>query len=102
MRYDNAFTAVDHERRESLVGLFVARAVARAHWIDLGWMATDYRWTSTPDASAYGPDEDGFASKLSIGWTYEPSERARVRALLSHEPDPQDFGGASVQAQMLF
>lgn len=100
--YDNAFESVDHERRETMGGVFVERAVAAQHWIDLGWMSTDFAWTSVPDGSVYGRDQSGVASKLAVGWTFEIDDRAWLRALLSHEPDPQQFGGANVQAQVLF
>lgn len=102
LHYDNAFETVDHTRRETMAGLFVERALPADQWIDLGWMSTDFSWQSTPDGSVYGRDQDGVASKLVLGWTLEVDDRAWLRALLSHEPDPQQFGGANVQAQVLF
>ena len=102
MTYANDFLAVSHERNEILGGAFVERALGGGHWIDVGWMTTDYEWTSMPTSSAYGPDRDGTASKIALGWTLAFEGRGRLRALLSHEPDPQQFGGANVQAQILF
>jgi hypothetical protein len=102
MHYDNEFETVTHERRETLAGVFVERALGHGHRIDLGWMGTDYSWTTTPDSELYGTDRDDFAAKVSLGWTLAFDDRGWFRALLSHEPDPQDFGGGSVLAQVRF
>ena len=102
LHYDNEFVAVDHRRRETMFGAFVERRFGDRHWVDVGWMSTDFSWTSSPDGSVYGRDQDGIASKLAIGWTLEVTDRGWLRALLSHEPDPQQFGGANLQAQMMF
>lgn len=106
LHYDNAFLSVEHRRRENMGSVFVARHVGQGNWIDLGWMSTDFEWTSDRDGSVYGRDQSGLASKIAVGWTIEFYRKGQgpawVRALISHEPDPQQFGGANVQASMTF
>jgi len=102
MEYENDLGRITHDRDEFLGGVFVERSLGGGHWIDLGWMGTDHEWTTTPASDLYGPDRDAVAAKLSLGWTLAFDDRGWFRALISHEPDPQDFGGANVQAQVRF
>lgn len=102
MHFDDDRDDATHRRRENLGGLFVERALGRGHAIDVGVMTTHYSWTTKPVDERYGPDREGTASKLGLGWTYALGTRGWFRATLSHEPDPQKFGGANLQAQMNF
>ena len=75
---------------------------ATGHAADLRYMGTLHEWTTMPPDPAFGPDRDGYASKVGLGWTYGFSEGTWLRASISHEPDPQRFGGGNVQLQLRF
>lgn len=69
------------------------------HALELGYMGTAYEWTGSPYATA---TEDGYRQKIELAWLIEPAEEARIQFSISHEPDPQRFGGANVQVQLGF
>lgn len=102
LHVDQRIDRADHERRETLGGAFVERALGRGHTVELGVMATDFAWTTGTADSPFGPDRDGMANKLGLGWSYTLGTRGALRVTLSHEPDPQEFGGANMQLQLLF
>jgi len=62
-------------------------------------MGTGYTWEGAPSPPY---SEDGYRQKVELSWLIEASERARLQFSLSHEPDPQRFGGANVQVQVGF
>jgi hypothetical protein len=102
VRYDHDLDEFRHRRHDTMFGLFVERALGWGNWVDVGYLGTAFDWHTDPPGGPYEDDRDGFASKVSLGWTLEVEGRGWLRALLSHEPDPQQFGGASVMAQVLF
>jgi hypothetical protein len=62
--------------------------------------APDFDYAAVePDASYSDGD---FSDKLIVGFRYSFSERAEVRASISHEISQRGFGGGSVQFQMFF
>jgi hypothetical protein len=88
-----------YAREDWMPALWVRRAFGPVHSIEVGYMGTRYDWTGSPGDPAA---ENGYKQKLELAWLIEPSDRARVQFSLSHEPDPQKFGGANVQVQVGF
>ena len=81
--------------------MFVQWRPGRVHRLELGYLATSYQWNGSPDSNPPG-GESGYVQKLKLGWLIELSEMARMQFSLSHEPDPQRFGGGNVQMMLLF
>jgi hypothetical protein len=94
--------SVSHRRRDLLLGTSLELGLGAGHSVDIRYMGTSFEWTTTPLDLSSSPDRDGYASKLGLGWTYRFAEATWLRASLSHEPDPQRFGGGNVQLQMRF
>lgn len=92
-------SSFDYARADWMPALWVRRSFGRVHSVEVGYMGTRYDWDGSPDDPA---SEDGYKQKLELAWFIEPSDRARVQFSLSHEPDPQKFGGANVQVQVGF
>jgi hypothetical protein len=91
----------EYEREEWMPAVFVQWRPVRMHRIELGYLATSYEWSGSPDLNVPG-GENGYVQKLKIGWLIEFSARARLQFSLSHEPDPQRFGGGNVQMLLFF
>lgn len=92
-------SSFDYEREEWMPAAWLRWSVGRVHAVELGYMGTGYSWDGSPGDPE---SEDGYKQKLELAWLITPSDRARVQFSLSHEPDPQKFGGANVQVQVEF
>jgi len=92
-------TSFDYSRKEWMPALWLRRSLNQVHDIEVGYMGTSYRWSGSPESPQ---SEDGYRQKLELAWLIEPSESARLQFSVSHEPDPQRFGGANVQVQVVF
>jgi hypothetical protein len=89
----------DYSREEWMPAGWIRWSANAVHAIEVGYMGTSYDWTGSPDVPE---SESGYKQKLELAWLIEPSERVRLQFSLSHEPDPQRFGGANVQVQVGF
>jgi hypothetical protein len=90
----------DYGRTDWMPALFVQRRLHAMHRLELGYLATAYDWTGSPEPSA--PEQDGVVQKLELGWLIEFSRQSRLQVSVSHEPDPQRFGGGNIQLQLSF
>lgn len=89
----------EYARQDWMPAVWLAWAIHGAHAIEAGYMGTSYEWTGSPSGIEA---EDGFRQKLELAWVVRPSDHARLQFSLSHEPDPQRFGGANIQVQLGF
>jgi hypothetical protein len=92
-------TSFDYDRSEWMPGAWVRWSAGAVHHVEVGYMGTGYEWDGSPDSPR---SESGYKQKLELAWLIEPSPDARVQLSLSHEPDPQRFGGGNVQVQLHF
>jgi hypothetical protein len=90
----------DYERTDWMPAVFVQWRFLPSHQLELGYLAADYTWTGSPDVASFA--ESGRVHKLELGWLIDFSKAARMQVSLSHEPDPQRFGGGNIQVQMSF
>lgn len=92
-----------YERSDLMPAVFVQWRPHPVHSIELGYMGTDYdtEWRD-PDPPAEQRTEAGYVQKLELGWLIRFSQDARLQFSLSHEPDPQRFGGGNVQFLLFF
>jgi len=88
----------DYGRDEWIPALFFCWLPAGWNRLEAGAMTTFYDFDSLPDRDA----ESGSATKLKLGWYLRLKKTARLGFSLSHEPDPQRFGGGNIQFQVLF
>ena len=91
----------EYEREDWMPAVFFQWRPAKLHRFELGYLATSYEWRGSPEANAPA-DQSGYVQKLKLGWLIELSAMARLQFSLSHEPDPQRFGGGNVQMLLLF
>jgi hypothetical protein len=91
----------EYEREDWMPAVFVQWSPVTVHRFELGYLATSYEWNGSPDLNPPG-EESGYVQKLKLGWLIEFSATARLQFSLSHEPDPQRFGGGNVQMLLLF
>jgi hypothetical protein len=94
-----AIGETDYAREEWMPAFWLGWAPGRVHLLELGYMATGYTWEGAPSPPY---SEDGYRQKVELSWLIKASERAGLQFSLSHEPDPQRFGGANVQVQVGF
>lgn len=95
------FREHDYDRQDIIAGAFyeylwptsgitIAYAAGRP---DIAYDALDVEESFT---------EDGYTDKLILGWRYNFSANAEIRASLSQEVSERGFGGGAIQFQMSF
>lgn len=95
------FKNFDYNRTEILPFLVYEHLWGK-HTVELAYMGTNYRWDYDADNDIEDYSQNGFASKVKLGWTYEFNENAVLQLSISHELSLNRFGGGNGQFMMFF
>ncbi|MFK8015394.1 MAG: hypothetical protein AB8G17_08120 [Gammaproteobacteria bacterium] len=95
------FNAHDFSRRDVIGGAFY-EYLRNASAYTLGYVfgLPDYDYVAFDPIDSYANRE--YTDKFIVGWRYQFSKVAQVRASISHELSASGFGGGAVQFQMTF
>jgi hypothetical protein len=91
-----------YERRELPWAVHLEWRPTPSHVWDLGYLRSRYAWDYAPRDGTAPFDADGSVDKLKLSWTFLFSQEARMLLGLSHEPEPNRFGGGNLQLQAIF
>jgi hypothetical protein len=92
----------EYERRDYPWAVHLEWLPNPSHVGDLGYLVSHYDWDYRPTDGTTPFDNRGSVDKITASWTFILSENARAMISLSHEPEPQRFGGGNLQLQALF
>ena len=81
-----------YHRDETLPGIWAEWGFGGTHWLELGYLATFYRWHEDGDV-----ENTGYADKLELAVVLGFMNGAGLKVSLSHEVSLDQFGGASVR-----
>ncbi len=81
-----------YHRDETLPGLWAEWGFGGQHWLELGYLATFYRWHEDGEAEV-----TGYADKLELAVVLGFLNGAGLKVSISHEPSLDQFGGGSVR-----
>ena len=86
-----------YHREETLPGLWAEWSFGGAHWLELGYLGTVYRWNYAGETQ-----ESGFADKVELAAVLGFARGSGLKISLSHEVSLERFGGASVRSYIRF